>query len=90
MIGFLISLFFVGVIAGYLARLFVPGDDPMSFWMTLAIGVIGSYVGGLIGWAIFDRDDAFSPGGLISSIIGAVVVLLIYNAVGGRRRTSRA
>ena len=86
MIGFLITLFLVGIIAGYLARLFVPGDDPMSFWMTLALGVVGSYAGGFLGWLIFDRDDVFSPGGLIASIIGAVVVLLIYNAVGGRSR----
>lgn len=89
MIGFLISLFIVGVIAGYLARLLVPGEDPMSFWTTVAIGVVGSYLGGFIGWLIFDRDDVFSPGGLIGSIIGAVIVLLVYNAMGGRR-TSRA
>ncbi|MGH9209927.1 MAG: GlsB/YeaQ/YmgE family stress response membrane protein [Acidimicrobiales bacterium] len=61
----------------------------MSFWTTVAIGVVGSYLGGFIGWLIFDRDDVFSPGGLIGSIIGAVIVLLVYNAMGGRR-TSRA
>lgn len=87
MIGFLISLLFVGIIAGYAARLIVPGEDPMPVWMTLCIGVIGSYVGGMIGWLIFDRDDVFSPGGIVASIIGAVIVLFVYNAFGGRERS---
>jgi uncharacterized membrane protein YeaQ/YmgE (transglycosylase-associated protein family) len=90
MIGFLVGLLIVGVIAGYLARLIVPGEDPLSFWMTLAIGVVGSYVGGLIGWAIFGRDDAIGPAGIIASIVGAVIVLVAYNALAGRSKPSRA
>lgn len=91
MIGFLISLLIVGTIAGYVARMIVPGEDPMSFLPTLALGIVGSYVGGFVGWAIFDRDDAFSPAGIIASIIGAVVVLFLYNLVNsGSSRSSTA
>lgn len=89
-ISFLIALLFVGVVAGYLARLIVPGEDPMSAVMTIAIGIVGSYVGGLIGWAIFDRENALRPAGIIASVVGAVVVLLVYNAFGGRTSSGTA
>jgi uncharacterized membrane protein YeaQ/YmgE (transglycosylase-associated protein family) len=85
LIGTLISLFIIGVIAGYLARLIVPGDDPLSFWMTVGLGVVGSYVGGLLAWAIFERENAFAPTSIIGSVIGAVIVLVVYNALGGRK-----
>jgi uncharacterized membrane protein YeaQ/YmgE (transglycosylase-associated protein family) len=92
MIGFIIALFIIGIIAGYLARLLVPGPDPMSFLQTVALGVVGSFVGGFLGWLIFNRDTdegAFQASGIIGSIIGAVVVLLIYNVVTGAGRPRR-
>jgi uncharacterized membrane protein YeaQ/YmgE (transglycosylase-associated protein family) len=92
MIGFIIALFIIGIIAGYLARLLVPGPDPMSFLQTVALGVVGSFVGGFLGWLIFNRDTdegAFQASGIIGSIIGAVVVLLIYNFVTGTGRPRR-
>ena len=46
MLGLIIYLLVIGVIAGYLARLLVPGPDPMGFWATAALGIIGSFVGG--------------------------------------------
>lgn len=46
---FLLSLLIVGAIAGYLARLIVPGRDPMGIGATILLGVVGSFVGGLIG-----------------------------------------
>lgn len=86
-IGFIIGLFVVGIIAGFLARLFVPGRDPMGFWATVALGVVGSFVGGFLGWALFGKDldeGALQPSGIIGSIIGAVIALLIYRAFVGR------
>ena len=50
MLGLILYLLVVGVIAGYLARLLVPGRDPMGFWQTLALGVVGSFVGGFLGY----------------------------------------
>ena len=89
MLGFLIYLLIVGIVAGFLARLLVPGRDPMGFWATVLLGVIGSFVGGLLGYLIFDKDldeGAIQASGIIGSIIGAIVVLLIYRAVSGNRR----
>jgi uncharacterized membrane protein YeaQ/YmgE (transglycosylase-associated protein family) len=82
----LVLFLIVGLIAGYLARALVPGDDSMSVVATLALGVVGSFVGGLIA-SLFDSDRDildFTTTGLIGSVIGAIVLLLIYRQV--RRR----
>jgi uncharacterized membrane protein YeaQ/YmgE (transglycosylase-associated protein family) len=89
MLWFIIVLLLVGLIAGFLARAIVPGDDSMSVGATIVLGIVGSLVGGLIIDALFrsDGEDAgFGPAGLLGSILGAVVVLFIYNAVTGQRR----
>jgi uncharacterized membrane protein YeaQ/YmgE (transglycosylase-associated protein family) len=88
MVGFIIYLFVLGIIAGFVARLLVPGRDPMGFFATVLLGVIGSFVGGFLGYVLFDKDldeGAIQASGIIGSIIGAVIVLLIYRAVAGRR-----
>jgi uncharacterized membrane protein YeaQ/YmgE (transglycosylase-associated protein family) len=88
-LGLIIYLFLVGIVAGFLARLLVPGRDPMGFWATVLLGVIGSFVGGLLGYLIFGKDldeGALQPSGIIGSIIGAIIVLLIYRAATGRHR----
>jgi len=88
MIGFLISLFLVGIIAGFLARLLVPGRDPMSFGMTVLLGVVGSFVGGFLGSLLFEQTLALRPTGIIGSIIGAVIALLIYRSYMSKRTTA--
>lgn len=90
MLWFLISLFVIGIIAGYLARLLVPGPDPMSFWQTVLLGVVGSFVGGLLAGLLFGGELALSAAGIIGSIIGAIVVLLIYRAVTSSDSGSRS
>ena len=89
MIGFILYLLVIGVIAGFVARAIVPGRDPMSVVATIVLGIVGSFVGGFLGYLIFRHDaneGAFQASGIIGSIIGAVVVLLIFRAVTGRRR----
>ena len=84
MLGFILFLIVVGIVAGYLARLLVPGRDPMSFIQTVVLGIVGSFIGGFLGYLIFNEDfeeGAFQPAGFFGSIIGAVVALLIYRAV---------
>jgi uncharacterized membrane protein YeaQ/YmgE (transglycosylase-associated protein family) len=91
-ITFLIMLAIVALIAGWIARLLVPGRDPMSISGTLLLGVVGSFIGGFIGWAIFGKDldeGAIQPSGLIGSIVGAVIALLIYNATVNRSHHRR-
>jgi uncharacterized membrane protein YeaQ/YmgE (transglycosylase-associated protein family) len=85
-------LIIVGIVAGYLARLLVPGRDPMSFVQTAVLGVIGSFIGGFLGYVLFGKDPgegALQASGVIGSIIGAVVALLIYNAASRRRGLGR-
>jgi uncharacterized membrane protein YeaQ/YmgE (transglycosylase-associated protein family) len=89
MLGFVLYLIIVGAVAGYLARLLVPGRDPMGFWQTVLLGIAGSFVGGLLAALIFAGELALNASGLVGSIIGAVIALLVYRAVGGRGRAGR-
>jgi len=87
MIGFILGLVLIGLIAGALARLIVPGKQEMSVPMTILIGIIGSFVGGFLGALIFgkDIDDGFfQASGIIGSVIGAIIVLLIWSKLGSR------
>jgi uncharacterized membrane protein YeaQ/YmgE (transglycosylase-associated protein family) len=88
MIGFILYLLLIGIVAGFLARLFVPGRDPMSFGATLVLGILGSLVGGFLGWALFGhdlKDGALQASGIIGSVIGAVILLLLYRMMMRRR-----
>jgi uncharacterized membrane protein YeaQ/YmgE (transglycosylase-associated protein family) len=82
-LGFIITMIIVGAIAGFIARAVVPGPDPMGVVGTIVLGIIGSFVGGFLGYLIFHKDasqGALQPSGIIGSIIGAIVVLLVYRA----------
>jgi uncharacterized membrane protein YeaQ/YmgE (transglycosylase-associated protein family) len=92
MFGLIITLIIVGLISGAIARLLVPGRDPMGIGATILLGIVGSFIGGFLGYVIFHKDAAagfFQPSGLIGSIVGAVIALLIYRSVSGRRRALR-
>jgi uncharacterized membrane protein YeaQ/YmgE (transglycosylase-associated protein family) len=69
-----------GLIVGAIARFLVPGKQQMSWPMTIVLGVVGSLVGGGISWLIFGSPDgSYHPGGWIMSVLGAIVVVLIYS-----------
>ena len=89
MIGFILFLLVIGLVAGFLARLLVPGRDPMSVGQTILLGIVGSFVGGFIGYLLFRKDGhdgAFQASGLIGSVVGAVIALLVWRAIQGRSR----
>lgn len=91
LVVFLIVLFVFGLIAGAIARLLVPGRDPMGVVGTAVLGIVGSFVGGFLGYLLFRKDaveGALQPASLLGSIIGAVIALLVWRAVG--RRGSRS
>jgi uncharacterized membrane protein YeaQ/YmgE (transglycosylase-associated protein family) len=90
MLGLIITLVLVGLVAGAVARLLVPGPDPIGIGGTIVVGVIGSFVGGFLGYVIFHKDasqGALQPAGIIGSVIGAIIVLLVYRRLSGRNRS---
>jgi uncharacterized membrane protein YeaQ/YmgE (transglycosylase-associated protein family) len=89
MLTLIVTLLIVGLIAGALARLLVPGRQNLSIAATVLIGVVGSFVGGFLGYVLFHhdvQDGALQPSGIIGSVIGAVIVLLVVTRTGRRRR----
>jgi uncharacterized membrane protein YeaQ/YmgE (transglycosylase-associated protein family) len=83
-LGSIILLIIVGLIAGFIARAIVPGRQSMGIGATILLGIIGSFVGGFLGFLIFHKDATaglLQPSGIIGSIIGAIIVLLIWIAV---------
>jgi uncharacterized membrane protein YeaQ/YmgE (transglycosylase-associated protein family) len=92
MLAFIIILLIVGLIAGAVARLLVPGRDPIGLLGTIALGVVGSFIGGFLQNLIFYHTLSISrlhPAGIIGSIIGAIVLLLILRVSGHERGRSR-
>lgn len=75
-----------GLIAGAIARLLIPGRQPIGLAMTMLLGVIGSFAGGFVTW-MFVGGDPLQAAGWIMSIVGAVVVLLVYVQFARRRHT---
>ena len=80
LIGYLIVLFVVGLFVGALARLALPGPDPMGIFATAGIGVLGSFLAGVVTMAIWGRN----MGGITLSILFATgIVYLIRRSRGG-------
>jgi uncharacterized membrane protein YeaQ/YmgE (transglycosylase-associated protein family) len=85
MLGLIISLLIIGLIAGALARLLVPGKQHMSILATIVLGIVGSFIGGFLGYVILHKDAGsgfLQPSGIIGSVIGAVIALLVYLRAG--------
>ena len=90
---FIIILLIVGLIAGAIARLLVPGRDPIGLLGTIALGVLGSFVGGFLQNLIFHHTLSIRhlhPTGIIGSVIGAIILLLILRSSGHERGVQRA
>jgi uncharacterized membrane protein YeaQ/YmgE (transglycosylase-associated protein family) len=86
----ILGMIVVGLIAGFLARAIVPGDDSMGIGATILLGIVGSFVGGFLASLLFggDGEGLLRPSGLIGSVVGAILALVAYNAVSGRKRAS--
>ena len=83
-----VSWVVLGLVAGALARLVVPGRQDIGCIATLAVGVVGALVGGVVAEAVLDEDIdfAFDLKSLAIATLFAIVLLLLLQAVGGRRR----
>ena len=73
-----------GLVVGAIAKFLMPGRDPGGWIVTILLGIAGSFVGGFLATAILGRND--QTAGWIGSIIGAMLLLLIYRMIVGRRR----
>src|ERR1700722_14951897 len=95
MLAFIIILLIVGLIAGALARLLVPGRDPIGLLGTIVLGVLGSFLGGFILNLIEYHTPAghhLPTPGIIGSIAGPLILLILYRLSGherGHKRYSR-
>ncbi len=74
----------IGLVAGALAKLIMPGKDPGGIIVTMLIGVAGAFIAGFLGRAL-GWYDAGESAGIIASIIGALILLALYRVVVGRR-----
>jgi uncharacterized membrane protein YeaQ/YmgE (transglycosylase-associated protein family) len=72
-IAFILVLILSSFVVGAIARWAVPGPDPMGFLGTVALGFIGSLLGGLLSYFLWGRG-----GGIIFAIVGSVVALILY------------
>ncbi|MPQ98327.1 GlsB/YeaQ/YmgE family stress response membrane protein [Modestobacter sp. I12A-02628] len=86
MIWNVIVLIVIGAIAGFIARAVIPGKQDLGIVLTIALGIIGSFVGNLLGSLIQGNGFELGTSGIIGSILGAIVVLGIYVAATGRKR----
>ena len=75
----------IGGIAGGIAKLLMPGKDPGGFFITMLLGVAGALLAGFIGRALGWYANPGEGPGIIASIIGAMLLLLIYRFFVGRR-----
>ena len=89
----IIAFIILGLLAGIIAKAILPGDDPGGIIVTTLIGIAGALIGGFVAAALFDAhplDEFFDISTWLTAIIGAIVLLLIYRLVVGRRSTSGA
>lgn len=81
----IIAFLIIGLIAGVIARALLPGPDPMGWLGTMVLGIIGSFVGGVLVSLVTTGTFDITPSNFIASVVGAIIVLLIWRAMGGRR-----
>ncbi len=83
----MIGALLLGLVAGFLGKALMPGDDPGGFFATVLLGLAGA----ALGWVIFTLglgigdEDAFDLGGLVGAIIGVMILLGAYRWWAGRR-----
>ena len=85
MLAFLLYLVILGFVVGALARLALPGRDPMPWYATLGLGLAGAWLGGLVGRLLFGTGS-----GLLLAVLGGVLILALYRKYVQKRPVFRA
>jgi uncharacterized membrane protein YeaQ/YmgE (transglycosylase-associated protein family) len=89
----IIAFIILGLLAGAIAKVLLPGDDPGGFIVTAIIGVVGALIGGFLAGVLFDADpmdEFFDISTWLTAIVGSILLLLIYRMVVGRRGVARS
>jgi uncharacterized membrane protein YeaQ/YmgE (transglycosylase-associated protein family) len=82
----IIAWIVLGLIAGAIAKFLMPGRDPGGFFVTIIIGIVGAVIGGFIGSSLGVGDvTGLNLWSIVLAVIGAMVLLLVYRMVAGRR-----
>ena len=82
MLGFIIAMVIIGIIAGYLGRLLVPGPDPMSVVGTIVLGIAGSFVGGSLA-TLLNVSFYGWLGNFLVATVGAILILWLWRRFRG-------
>ncbi|MFE7649210.1 GlsB/YeaQ/YmgE family stress response membrane protein [Streptomyces phaeoluteigriseus] len=88
----IIAWILIGLLAGAIAKMLLPGKDPGGIIITMLIGVVGGLLGGWLGKVIFGVDSIdgfFDLSTWIAAIVGSLILLLLYRVVSGNKRTHR-
>lgn len=84
----IIAFLILGLLAGAIAKVLLPGDDPGGIIVTMLIGVVGALLGGFLAGLVFDVNpvnEFWSLSTWLAAIVGSIILLLIYRLVTGRR-----
>ena len=82
----ILSWIILGLIAGALAKFIMPGKDPGGCLITVILGIVGAVVGGFLGSLVgLGRVESFDLGGIFIATLGAIVVLIIYRVIAGKK-----
>jgi uncharacterized membrane protein YeaQ/YmgE (transglycosylase-associated protein family) len=84
----IIAFIILGLLAGWIAKAVLPGDDPGGLIITTLIGVVGAILGGFLAGALFGADpmdEFFDISSWLTAIVGAIILLVIYRMVASRR-----
>ncbi len=82
----------LGLIAGLIAKVIMPGDDPGGVIVTALIGIVGALLGGFLASALFDvnvNEEFFDLATWVAAIVGALILLALYRVFAGGRTTAR-
>ena len=88
----IIAWIVLGAIAGYLAGFLVRGDESMGVIGHIVLGIVGALVGGFLAGVLFNSDPidgALDISSIVTATIGAVIAVVVWNAITGRSRTGR-